>query len=99
MDKEELLKIVRSFLNVVRKSGFKVAEAYIFGSMARGTAHPDSDIDVALLIEDLGNSFDAQVKLMHLRHSVDDRIEPHPFHAGDDDPFLREAVATGIRVA
>jgi hypothetical protein len=59
--------------------------AFLFGSAARGTARIDSDIDVAVVLEGISNSFDAQVELMKLRRVVDLRIEPHPFAFQDED--------------
>lgn len=35
-----------------RAEGEGIAAAYLFGSVARGTARPDSDVDVAVLLEE-----------------------------------------------
>jgi predicted nucleotidyltransferase len=101
MDQEQALKIARAFLEVARAEGYCVREAFLFGSTVRGTAGPDSDIDIALLLDGMANGFDAQVELMKLRRGVDLRIEPHPFGSMDDDPsgFLAEIRQNGIRVA
>jgi len=102
MDKEQSLDIVRAYLKAMRSAGFDVKAAFLFGSAARGTAGKDSDIDVALIIDGMANSFDAQVELMKLRRSVDLRLEPHPFPSQDvADPsdFLADIMENGIRVA
>lgn len=102
MDTQEALRIAGAFVDLARTSGYRIREAYLFGSAARGTAGPDSDIDVALILENLENSFDAQVELMKLRRSIDTRLEPHPLPVEDErdyDPFLREIRSTGLRVA
>jgi uncharacterized protein len=102
MDQEQALKIARAFLDAVRAAGCRVHAAFLFGSTAGGTAGPDSDIDVALMLDGMANSFDTQVDLMKLRRSVDLRIEPHPFDSMDEsDPtgFLAEMQRHGIRVA
>ena len=102
MDQEQALKIARAFLDTVRASGYRVREVFLFGSTVQGTAGPDSDIDIALLMDGMANSFDTQVELMKLRRSVDLRIEPHPFASTDEnDPsgFLAEIMRNGIRVA
>lgn len=101
MDQEQALRIARAFLEAVRGRGYQVQTAFLFGSTARGTAGPDSDIDIALMLDGMENSFDVQVDLMKLRRVIDPRIEPHPFGAKDDDPsgFLAEIRKSGIRVA
>ena len=102
MDQEEAVMLIKSYVDKVRKAGYRIKAAYMFGSTAKGLNGPDSDIDVALIIEDLGNSFDAQVELMKLRRKVDLRIEPHPFGSmeGDgDSALLQEVLRTGIKVA
>ena len=101
MDQEQALRIARAFLDAVRASGYRIQAAFLFGSAARGTAGPDSDIDVALMLDGMASSFDTQVDLMKLRRSVDLRIEPHPFGSMDEDPFgfLAEIKKSGIKVA
>ena len=101
MDQEQALGIARAFLKAARAAGYSVHEAFLFGSTARGTAGPDSDIDIALMLEGMANSFDTQVDLMKLRRAVDLRIEPHPFGFLDEDPsgFLAEIRKDGIPVA
>ena len=102
MDQEQALKIARAFLDAVRAAGYRIHAAFLFGSTSGGTAGPDSDIDVALMLDGMVNSFDTQVELMKLRRSVDLRIEPHPFASMDEnDPsgFLAEIKRNGIRVA
>jgi predicted nucleotidyltransferase len=101
MDQEQALKIARAFLDAARAAGYRVREAFLFGPTVRETAGPDSDIDIALLVDGMANGFDAQVDLMKLRRSVDLRIEPHPFVSTDDDSFgfLAEIKKSGIKVA
>lgn len=41
--------IVRAYLNELQKQGIRVERAYLFGSQARGDAHPDSDIDLLVI--------------------------------------------------
>lgn len=102
MDQEQALKTARAFLDAVRAEGFRVQAAFLFGSSARGSAGPDSGIDIALLLDGMANSFDTHVDLMKLRRSVDLRIESHPFSSMEEnDPsgFLAEIKRNGIKVA
>lgn len=61
----------------------------------------DSDIDIAVVLKNLRNSFTTQVQLMKLRRDIDLRIEPHPFDETDfnsSNPFANEILTTGIQV-
>ncbi len=101
MDQKDIIANVKKYVAFLEKNEFSVQEAYIFGSYARGNAHEDSDIDLALVIKNLQNSFLAQVQLMKLRRDFDLRIEPHPFNETDfnhSHPFANEIISTGIRV-
>ena len=47
----ETLETVNRFLDLIRKR-YDVAGAILYGSYARGTQTPDSDVDVAILLND-----------------------------------------------
>lgn len=102
MDQEAVLKSVKNYVSFLKEQGYIVSHAFIFGSFARGNPRDDSDIDVLVVIKNLGNGFDKQVRLMKLRRAFDLRIEPHPFAEEDftpDFPLVREIMSSGIRVA
>ena len=42
----DILAAVNKYVEKVSRSGINVSEAILFGSWARGSARPDSDIDV-----------------------------------------------------
>ncbi|MFW6222031.1 MAG: nucleotidyltransferase family protein [Bacteroidota bacterium] len=49
MDKGEAIKIAQRYIsNVIEK--YEIEKAYLYGSYAKGTNHPDSDIDLAIVI-------------------------------------------------
>ena len=72
----------------------ELKRAFLFGSYASGKAHPDSDIDIAVVIGHMDDFFSVQMQLMRLRRSIDLRIEPHPIWEGDfniQNPFALSA--------
>jgi uncharacterized protein len=75
---------------------------YLYGSYARDSARPDSDIDLAIFLDtDEIDGFREDVELMRLRWDVDLRIEPHAFAKSDFDetnPYIREIIETGERI-
>jgi len=79
-----------------------VKKAYIFGSYAHGKEKEDSDIDIALIVENMPDFFSTQRQLMKLRRKIDLRIEPHPIKEQDFNslnPFAYEIEKTGIEVS
>ena len=78
-----------------------IKEAFLFGSFAKNRFHEDSDIDIAIIIDNLTNSYDEMIKLMKVRRKFNTRIEPHPFDYDDfynNYPFSNEILKTGIRL-
>ena len=79
----------------------KLLKAYLFGSYTKGRFHEDSDIDLAIILKNLKDDFEMQVKLMILRRGFDLSIEPHPFDEKDFDstnPFAYEIMKTSIKI-
>lgn len=79
----------------------ELKKAYLFGSYAKGSQHPDSDIDIAIIIGKMEDFFVVQRQLMRLRREVDLRIEPHPIWEGDfniQNPFAYEIEKTGLEL-
>lgn len=96
-------KIISDYIASVAKQNAHLVKAYLFGSYAKLTNGIDSDIDVALIIENLNDDekFDLQVQLMLLASNFDMRIEPHPISKKDfnlGNPFAAEIKRTGIEI-
>jgi uncharacterized protein len=96
-------KIIRQFISTVANQTPGFVTAYLFGSFAKNNQRPESDIDIALIIDNLKDSdkFDVQVQLMLLASKFDTRIEPHPLSRQDlisDNPFIHEIKKTGIEI-
>ncbi len=98
---ENLNSVIRRFLSLISEE-VKVKEAYLFGSYANGHAHEYSDIDMAIVSDDLvGSRFDDSTRLGKyvIEASID--IEVHPFKTEDftpDNPFVEEILRTGKRI-
>jgi predicted nucleotidyltransferase len=48
----EVIALVRRYLDVLAKHGIHAEKAILFGSQARGTAGPYSDVDILILAEE-----------------------------------------------
>ncbi len=100
MDKKDALIIARKFAKAV-KTNYNCKQVFLFGSYVKGTYHEESDIDIAVILEDFNNPIDIQLELMRLRRKIDSRIEPHPFREKDFDitnPVVHEILEHGERI-
>ena len=103
MDKrnDDVKKIVRIFLDELGKQ-YKIDQAYIFGSHAKGTSNYWSDIDIAVISSDFSEDlYKERLALMKLAVSIDDRIEPRPFDResfDENDPLVEEIQKYGIQL-
>ena len=100
---EEIADIVDKYIAIV-KENYAVVAIILFGSYAKGTEHEDSDIDIAVVTDDIKtDKFDEEVNLTLLRRKIDSRIEPHIIKVEDyennETPFIVEVKNTGIKVA
>jgi predicted nucleotidyltransferase len=101
MDKEKASKIAHKYFHFIKKRDPNVKKAYLFGSCVKGTVTEDSDIDLAIIFNDLNDTFDMQVQLMKLRRKFDNRIEPHAFRESDfqhANPLANEILKTGLEI-
>ena len=101
MDKNKTSEVARKYVKFLRKTIPNIKKVYLFGSYAKGNTNVDSDIDLAVVFENLSDSFDMQVQLMKFRRKFDTRIEPHAFRESDfepSNPLTKEILTTGIEV-
>ena len=100
MVNRRVIDTVKQYIMIIPKD-FGVKKAYLFGSFAKGSEKEGSDIDIALVLENMPDFFYAQKQLMKLRRKIDLRIEPHPFKEQDFNslnPFAYEIEKTGIEI-
>lgn len=103
MSKQEAVKLVKRYRKCIEAEGVLVSKAILFGSQAKGTSNEWSDVDICIVSPSFGKDLHAErVKLMHLRYSVSDLIEPHPYTQEqlEDpyDPLAAEIRNTGVVV-
>ena len=96
MDKREAIEKVKKFAKLVRNH-FPVRLVILYGSYAKGTVRKHSDIDVAIVVDEIDEDFlMSEVKLYKLRREIDERIEPVLLEKNNDGSgFLEEILKTG----
>ena len=95
-------KQILEYINCISTTYSTLKKVYIFGSFVKGTSSKDSDIDIALIFDDIEDVFELQGQLMKMRRQYDTRIEPHVFRFSDFDktyPLANEILSTGMEVA
>lgn len=97
MDKAEAITKLKKFKELLSKQ-MKFDELILFGSYANGNQREDSDVDVAVVLDETsGDYFSTRPLLWKISRAVDDRIEPLIFERKHDDSgFLEEIYRTGI---
>ena len=102
MDKNDALKISRGYLRRVKNSDLGFLEAWLFGSYAKGNQNDDSDIDIAIILKDnVGHTFETEVKLMVIRKGDETLIEPHAFTKDEFDdnvPIVSQIIKYGEKI-
>ena len=94
---------ISEFIAALAKKDKRLVKAFLFGSYAKELDNEESDIDLALVINDLDDKekFNLQVQLLLMASKFDSRIEPHPISANEsieNSPFYDEILKTGIEI-
>jgi predicted nucleotidyltransferase/HEPN domain-containing protein len=96
---QQALQTARQFVRAVQKLGIRLDGAYLYGSYALGTAHEQSDIDIALVSNDFRHRSADWTKLYAVIKTIDARIEfvqyrPKDFR--DENPLVWEIKTMGV---
>ena len=99
---KEILNSINEFIKEIKKH-YNITTIILFGSYAKGTENEDSDIDIAVISDDFEDIYECMANLMGMTWDIDARIEPHPITDEDyknvSNPFVKEVIETGIKVA
>lgn len=96
--------IVKNYARELRAQNVRFERMYLFGSYAKGTSRPWSDIDVAVVVKRLPKKyFEKKSDLWGATRDVDTRIEPilieqRDLHGDTPNPIAWEVYTTGIRI-
>lgn len=90
MTKEEALKIAAKLKERLLEHHVPVRQMLLYGSAARGTATPDSDIDIAVVCTPFRPSrLEENIEVSKQRWDLDLRIETVCLHPEDmEDPYF-----------
>lgn len=95
------IKQIRQLVAALVERGYHPSAAYLFGSVAKGTAHEYSDIDLALWDKQFTGSLIIDYEPIKRILTRFPRLELHTFPAGEDEsdnPFIGEIKKHGILI-
>ena len=97
MDQEKVLNIAKGYADSVRRI-LPVKNVYLYGSYARRTAGKYSDIDIAVIVDELPEDYLGTLKLLWgLTRDECVDIEPVLLNGREDrSGFLATVLKTGI---
>ena len=93
---QDVIEKVKKYVDLVRKD-MQVKMAILYGSYARGSQNVSSDIDVAIVVDNIENDYlEQSARLFHLIRGIDTRIEPVLFIGNEDrSGFLNSILKYG----
>ena len=99
MDKEQAIEIVKEYKKAVLKQ-ISDAKIYLYGSYSKGTARPESDIDVAVVVPAIQDDWlDMSTTLWLLAPQINYLIEPVLIDQRFPSPLYDDVLRTGIAIA
>jgi predicted nucleotidyltransferase len=96
------LKKKKKYLLRLKENNIDFSNAWLFGSYASGNQHDESDIDIAIILNNAPPiPFDTEVKLMTFREGEETLIEPHVFSKNEflkSLPLVDQIIKYGIPI-
>jgi len=79
MVKKSIMKIIKKFVNTLKKEGINIDKIILYGSYVKGKSRTESDLDIAVISRDFGKDrIEEGMFLFRIAGEVDPRIEPVP---------------------
>ncbi len=98
MDKEQAIKLAQRYKAAVAER-LPLKALYLYGSFSKGTYHPDSDIDIAVVVDKLNDDYFADTPLLwKLKRKISNLIEPVLLIEDMRNPLYSDIIKTGILI-
>ena len=92
MDKKEIDRKLKKYISLVKKE-YSPKKIVLYGSYARGNYTEYSDIDVAVIVEEIkGDFLELITRLNKLRRNIDTKIEPVLLEENNDRSGFLESI-------
>ena len=98
MDKEQAIGLAKSYKALVA-AHIPLKALYLYGSYSKGNYTDNSDIDIAVVVEELNEDYFQDTPLLwKLRRRISNLIEPVLMLSDEGDPLYRDIIRTGILI-
>lgn len=98
MDKAEAIRLARLYKSAVEKL-LPLKALYLYGSYSKGTNTDDSDIDIAVIVDNLNDDYFADTPLLwRVRRKISNLIEPVLMTEDNNNPLYSDVIKTGILI-
>lgn len=99
LDKETVVNMAQRYAFEVEKL-LKPQAIVLFGSYVKGTAHDNSDIDIAVILDGFsGDYLETSKQLYRIRRNISADIEPVLLDStSDESGFVAEVLRTGVKL-
>ncbi len=92
MDKKEIDRKLKKYISLVKKE-YSPKKIVLYGSYARGNYTEYSDIDIAVIVEEIkGDFLELITRLYKLRRNIDTKIEPVLLEENNDKSGFLESI-------
>jgi len=100
LTRKEAIDVVRRYKEMIRPRFEKEPVVVLYGSYAKGSATPWSDLDVAVIVPKVNDNewLVQSSRLVHDGHEVNDLIEPVLMEEHEDSILYNDVMRTGITV-
>ena len=97
LDKKQVIDNAKKYVDLINKH-LDTEKIVLFGSYAKGNWHKDSDIDIAVIVDNITDDFlSVSTMLNKLTRNIDYRIEPVLLEKDDDrSGFLSTILLYGL---
>lgn len=98
MDKEQALILARQYKDVICKQ-MNIVDMYMYGSYSKGCATENSDIDIAVIVDDITDDLlVVMTRLWRASRKVSSYIEPVLINRQQSSPLYAEVLNSGIKL-
>ena len=101
LTKKSAKNIIIKYIKSCKENNINIKKVILFGSMARGTNHKYSDIDILLVSDQFTENTFLNWKILVPINIKFLDIEPHPYptdYFEKSDPFIEHIKKTGIEI-
>jgi predicted nucleotidyltransferase len=104
MAQEEVIQLLKKYIEILRTEGISVSKAFLYGSYGENSSTEDSDIDVMLVSDGFDESDDKLVgKVWRLTSKINFRIEPvlvatSSYEDSENSPLIAKVKDSGIQI-